>query len=122
MTKSSIGTLLAVLTLAASFGSTAHAGKKASVTVVNDSDWAIHEFYVSSGEDDEWGPDQLKDQVIKSGGSFQLVDIPCDTYDVRLVDEDGDECVVEDVDICGTKETWEITSKDLARCQAATEE
>jgi hypothetical protein len=36
---------------------------------------------------------------------------------VKLVDEDGDECVVEEVDICGTNDTWEIKNKDLLACQ-----
>jgi hypothetical protein len=47
-----------------------------------------------------------------------LTDIPCNTYDVKLVDEEGDECVVEAVDICGGKGTWTITSKALVQCQA----
>lgn len=93
----------------------------ASVKVVNKSDWQIDEFYLSSSEDGEWGPDQLGDQVIGPGESFTLKSIPCDTYDVLLVDEDGDECVVEEVDICGGKESWTITNKILLGCQAATE-
>src|SRR5262245_19189123 len=80
--------------------------KNATVTVVNQSDWTIEEFYLSSSEDEEWGPDQLGEQVIGTGESFKLNNIPCDTYDVMLVDEDGDDCVVEAVDICGGKETW----------------
>ena len=110
---------LAALTLPAP----AHAakGKKAAVKVVNKSDWEIHHFFLSSTEDDEWGPDQLGDEVIGTNDSFTLKSIPCDSYDVKLVDEDGDECVVDDVDICGGAESWTITNKILLGCQAASD-
>jgi hypothetical protein len=95
------------------------AQKKATITVVNQSDWTITELYLSPADEAEWGPDQLAEHVIEPGASFKLSGIPCATWDVRLVDEDEDECVVEGVDICANKETWTITSKDLLRCQAA---
>lgn len=97
------------------------AGKKATVKVVNSSDWQIDHFFLSSSDDEEWGEDQLGDDVIGTGESFELRSIPCDTYDVMLVDEDGDECVVEAVDICGGKEKWVITNKILLGCQEASE-
>ena len=89
-----------------------------AVKIRNDSDWSIHELYVSSEDDDEWGPDQLGSEIIESeGGSYQLHSIPCDSYDVRLVDEDGDECVVSGVLLCADKDTWRITNDDLLACQ-----
>jgi len=91
----------------------------ATVKVVNKSDWEIHEFYLSpSGPGDDWGPDQLRQAVIaKKTGTFTLTQIPCATYDVKLVDQDGDECQVEKVDICGGSGTWTITSEALLKCQ-----
>lgn len=96
-------------------------GKKASVKVVNKSDWEIHNFFLSSSEEEEWGPDQLGEDVIGTGESFTVKSIPCDTYDVKLIDEDGDECVVEEVDICGGSEQWTITNQILLGCQEASE-
>lgn len=96
---------------------TAVAAKKSNVTVQNDSEFAIHHFFLSSSEDDEWGPDQLGDHVVKTGGTFTLTSIPCDEYDVKLVDEDGDECVVEAVDVCGADDEWVITDEDLLDCE-----
>jgi len=91
--------------------------KDASVTIKNQSDWELHQFFLSSANSDDWGPDQLRSAVIGTGKSFKLTGIPCDTYDVKLVDEDGDECVVKSVDICAKGETWTIGSKDLISCQ-----
>ncbi len=94
----------------------------ATVTVANQSEWEIHQFFLAPSETDKWGADQLSDEVIGKGESFKLNNIPCDTYDVKLVDEEGDECVVEAVDICGGKGTWTITSKALVECQKETED
>ena len=95
------------------------AQKKVSVTVVNRSDWEIHELYLSSIDEDKWGPDQLGTQIIAAkNGRFKLSGIPVGDYDVKLVDEDEDECVVEGVEIGAEgSEEWVITSKDLLKCQ-----
>ena len=95
----------------------ATASGKATVTVSNRSDWEIHHFYLSPADENHWGPDQLGDDVIGTGESFTLKDIPCDTYDVKLVDEDGDECVIGSVDLCAQKDHWVITSDDLLDCE-----
>lgn len=113
--------LLGLATLGVPADAHAAKGKKASVKIVNKSDWEIHHFFLSSTEDDEWGPDQLGDDVISTGESFTLKSIPCDSYDVKLIDEDDDECVVEDVDICGGSEQWTITNRILLGCQEASE-
>jgi hypothetical protein len=100
----------------------AHAAKKrtADVKIINQTDWEIHELYLSATGEKTWGPDQLGDDVIGKGESFTLADIPCDHYDVKIVDGDGDECIVAAVDICGKNEEWPITSADLLECQAGT--
>jgi hypothetical protein len=109
--------------VALAFAGTAQAGKFDSVvTVRNGSLWEIHQMYLSSVEEEEWGPDQLGEQIIEAqGGSFKLTGVPCDSYDVRLVDEDGDECVVREVDLCGDDATWSISDEDLLECQVETE-
>jgi len=87
------------------------------VKIVNKSKWEIHHFFLSSTDKNEWGPDQLGEEVIGTGESFTLKNIPCDVYDVKLVDEDGDECVAEAVDICGSDQGWLITDEILLACQ-----
>jgi hypothetical protein len=91
--------------------------KKASVKVINDSKWEIHHIYLSSSDDDDWGPDQLGDDVLEHGQSITLTNISCDTYDVKVVDEDGDECVIEEVDLCNDHSYWKITDKELLACE-----
>lgn len=108
--------------LLASAGTTSAGKKDSVVNIRNDSDWAIHELYISSSDDDEWGVDQLDEDVIDAnGGRFQLHGIPCDVYDVQLVDEDGDSCVVNRVRMCGDRDVWRITNDDLLTCQVLTD-
>ena len=119
--KRALRSSLPVLILAAALPAAAFAaGKTSDVKITNDTDWEIHHFYLSSTDEENWGPDQLGDDVIGTGESFVLADIPCDEYDVKLVDEEGDECVVGAVDVCGKGEEWVLTSNDLVECQAAT--
>jgi hypothetical protein len=101
--------LLAAIVPATAFANT--------VEVSNESDFVITHFHLSPVDEDSWGPDQLGDQVIGSGDSFSLSGVPCDSYDVKLIDEDGDECVVPGVDICGGDQGWVVTSEDLLECE-----
>jgi len=117
----SIAVSAAVLLLSSGVVLAGSKNSSSRVDIVNNSNWAIHELYLSSSADTHWGPDQLKEQTIESGESFQLNRIPCDTYDVRLVDEDQDECVVNEVSLCAGQGTWEITDDYLLACQAETE-
>jgi hypothetical protein len=91
--------------------------KKATVKIINQSKWEIHQIFLSSSDDQEWGPDQLEDEVLAKGESLTLTDIDCDIYDIQVVDEDGDECVIEQVDLCGDNSYWKITDKDLLECE-----
>lgn len=92
-------------------------GQDAVITIVNRSSWDIHHLYLSPVDVDEWGPDQLGEHVIESGGKFQLYGIECDVYDIMIVDEDGDECVLEVVELCDEEAKWVITNDELLGCQ-----
>lgn len=93
------------------------APKNATVKIINQSKWEIHHVYLSRTEDESWGPDQLEDQILAKGQTITITNIPCDLYDVKVVDEDGDECIIEEVDLCGNNSYWKITDKDLLECE-----
>lgn len=111
---------LLALTLAVAVAGAGAAGAARSdseLEIVNRASWDIYELYLSPVEDEEWGPDQLGGGVLESGASFLLYDIPCGDYDILLVDEDGDECTVEDVDLCGDSAEWVIDDEALLSCE-----
>ena len=93
------------------------AKSKARIKVINQSKWEIHHLFLSSTSEEKWGPDQLGDETIGTGESFTLTHIDCDDYDIKVVDEDGDECVVEEVNLCGDDTVWKITDKILLKCE-----
>lgn len=93
------------------------AADTATVRILNKTSWDIHHFFMSPSDVAEWGPDQLGDHVLASGSSFTLTDIDCDLWDIRLVDEDGDECIVEQVALCDEDAVWKITDDDLLECE-----
>ena len=83
--------------------------------IVNKSEYDIHELYVSKSHSSKWGPDQLRKDTIDAGEKFTLRNVDPGTYDLKVVDEDGTECVIEDADFDESK-IWTITSKMLERC------
>jgi hypothetical protein len=91
--------------------------QRAEFMINNKSDWDIHHLYLSPEDKDTWGPDQLGDKVIASGESFTLKNIPCGEYDIKIVDDDGDDCIIEGVVMCKDHTHWDITNKELAQCQ-----
>ena len=108
------------ITLALALTGAVFAANAGDVTITNASDWKLDHMYVSGIDQEKWGADQLGEAVIGTGETFTLKGVPCATYDVKLVDEDGDECEVTDVDICGDG-GWKIESDDLLACQGETE-
>jgi hypothetical protein len=96
------------------------AAASSTVTVQNYSSWSIHYLYLSPSSTTSWGSDRLGEgrTIPADGGSFAMYSISCDTYDVRLVDEDGDECVMKGVRLCGANQTWTFTNDNLLACQA----
>jgi hypothetical protein len=93
------------------------AKKKASIKVINQSKWEIHHLYLSPSSSRHWGADQLGEDVLSKGDSITLKDLDCDTYDIRVVDEDGDECIIEDEKLCKDESFWKITDKELLSCE-----
>lgn len=81
----------------------------------NKSEYDIHELYISRSKSSKWGPDQLRKDTIDAGEKFTLRSIDAGTYDLKIVDEDGTECVIEEADFDESK-IWTITDKMLERC------
>lgn len=111
LTKQSLAVLLLCAVSLPAFA------EKATVKIINQSKWEIHQIFLSPSEETEWGPDQLDDEILAKGDSLTLTGIECDVYDIQVVDEDGDECIIEEVELCGDDSYWKITDKDLLACE-----
>jgi hypothetical protein len=87
----------------------------ANLTVINSSDYVIHQLHVSPSASRNWGPDQLGKKIINRGERFTVRNIPDGTYDLKIVDEDEDECIIERVDI-NQDMTWTLTDTIIENC------
>jgi hypothetical protein len=79
----------------------------ATLTVSNESDYAITELYLVRSADLGWGSNMLRGDILLPSEQLTLA-VQCDFYDALLVDEDGVDCQVNDIDLCLNDATWVI--------------
>jgi hypothetical protein len=87
-----------------------------TLVIENSSDFAFVEINLSSVDNVSWGSDLLGSDILFPGESVEIGGIECDDYDIRVVDEDNDECIVENIDLCLTDESWVIDNAVLFGC------
>jgi hypothetical protein len=109
------GTLLLATTLGSSLTAAAQSWVS-TFTVYNGSQYRIDHLYVSPNNDPNWGGDRLGRYVLLPGYRFDLPIIR-GWYDVKLIDRDGDECIVPSVDF-RNGDTWTITDRVLLVCES----
>jgi hypothetical protein len=85
-------------------------------SVKNNSDFEIYKLHMSTTEINVWGTDYLGNSVLLPGDTFTLKNITAGEYDIKLVDEDGDQCVLRNIQIF--KDTsWSISTEWLVKCE-----
>ena len=105
-----------VLCLLLGFAASSGATSRVRVGIANNSDYDIYHVYMSSTGDNNWGRDLLgRYQVLESGSSMSVTAGP-GRYDLKLVDEDGDSCVVMNLGLYGDQ-SWNITNNWLLSCE-----
>jgi len=95
--------------------STAVPALAGQLTVINSSDYVVHQLFVSPSQSRSWGPDQLGKETIGRAERFTVRNIPDGTYDLKIIDEDEDACIVESVDVSGTM-NWMLTDTVIENC------
>ncbi|MBA3500394.1 MAG: hypothetical protein H0T65_08475 [Deltaproteobacteria bacterium] len=107
MTKSLLALSFAAALAACSGSVSVGPEPGASLAVVNDSDFTIYEIYLTETDNADWGSNLLRGDVLYPDEELVL-GVPCDFYDALVVDEDGVECEVTDLDLCLNDATWVI--------------
>jgi hypothetical protein len=117
LSSRSLGLSLALLlTGAAGCATDDDGGGGASLTIDNESSYSFIEINISPVNQTSWGSDLLGADILDPGDSFLVSEIDCDVYDIRLIDEDSDECVLTDIDLCFDNAVWQIDDAELAAC------
>ncbi|HEX4497524.1 MAG TPA: CHAT domain-containing protein [Thermoanaerobaculia bacterium] len=98
----------------------AEAQSQSTVTIVNNSRWAVQHIYISPTSDRSWGNDVLGNDILRPGQQTQIYNILCDSYGIKLVDEDRYVCVLEQINLCGSSRQWVITDDTLVQCERST--
>jgi len=110
---------LGALTLAlGAFAAAPAAAQTRTFQVVNESHYSIQRIYVSPASYSRWGFDRLGDDVLRPGYEFTLSVLP-GYYDVKLIDEDNDACVVHNLDF-RYGDRWTLTDGILLACEVVT--
>jgi hypothetical protein len=91
-------------------------GSRYALTVHNQSRYQIDRLFLSASDVDSWGPDQLGQRVIYSYSDFTLTNIRPGEYDIKVVDHQGDGCVIRRVSVFEDKQ-WTLTDASLLRCE-----
>lgn len=99
----------------------ANAAFALSLELVNQTGKSLHELYFAPAGEEEWGPDQLGDEVVENDESFKLTKIAKGKYDVLFVDEEGSKCDLRDVDFT-VSERFVMTKKIIGGCQKGTDQ
>ena len=72
-----------------------------SITIVNNTGYAMYYIFISPSEDEYWGDELLGEEILENGQSFSYrLPYPLsqfNTYDILLVDEDEDIYIKWDV-------------------------
>lgn len=86
-----------------------------SLTLYNESSYALDEVYLAEEFDSDWGPNLLRSPLFP-GDELVIVDIECGTYDALVVDETGVECELRNLDLCLDDDGWVIDDSTLDAC------
>ena len=90
----------------------------ASIRVINDSDFVIEEIYLTDVGSPSWGSNLLRGDVLFPDESI-LLGVSCGYYDALVVDEDGVECEINDIDLCLNDAEWVIRNNTCSVFEAA---
>ena len=103
-----VAAILAVV-LAATF--IAGCGGNVHVKITNDlGAWNIEEIYIDPS-DQPWGDSRITD--VMEPGDQVTISVPAGTYDLQIVDEDGDTYTRWGVEIGSSGYEWAVTLSDI---------
>ena len=87
-----------------------------TMTIQNESEFDIRQIFLSKVSHRTWEEDILGSRILRSGRSIDVTNIDPGFYDVMLVDEDGDTCVLSGINLRRNR-IWSISTAGLLDCE-----
>lgn len=79
------------------------------ITVVNDlGSWNIEYIYISGTDEDAWGMSSLPSNTILAPGDSISIGVETGSYDIQIVDEDGDTYTRWNQEVTEEGYRWEV--------------
>jgi hypothetical protein len=97
-------------------GSTTPSGDVGSLSLKNASSYDIYSIQLAPYDDASWGQNLLGDDPLLHGETAAVAVVDCKKYDLRMVDDENVECVIQDIDLCFEDKEWDIDNSVLAAC------
>lgn len=90
-----------------------------SLRVINNSDFAIIELYLTDVGSPTWGRNLLGDDPLLPDEQL-LLGVSCGLYDALLIDEEGVDCEIPSIDLCLNDAVWLIENDTCTVFEATT--
>lgn len=97
-------------------GGTDGTGNIGTIALHNTSKFDIYSIQLSPADHAEWGNNLIAGDVLMHGENASLAVFDCKKYDLRMVDDENVECVIDDIDLCFEDKQWTIDDTVLAIC------
>lgn len=87
-----------------------------SIALHNASHYDIHSIQLSPSDHVAWGGNLIQGDVLMRGEDAKLAVFDCKKHDLRMVDDENVECIIDDIDLCLEDHKWTIDDTVLAVC------
>lgn len=87
-----------------------------TIALENTSSYDIYSIQLAPHDQASWGSNLIEGDALMHGESAKLAVFECKKYDLRMVDDENVECVIQDIDLCFEDKAWTIDNTVLAVC------
>lgn len=87
-----------------------------TISLENTSNYDIYSIQLSPSDETSWGPNLIGNDALMHGETAKVAVFDCKQYDLRMVDDESVECVIQDIDLCFSDKAWKIDDAVLASC------
>ena len=115
MKKRLLAIPLFVVLMALGSGCIITSDSDSSLTIDNQSSYALYEVYIADIDAPTWGPDLLGGDILLPGEAISVL-LDCGDYDALIVDEDGVQCELLGLDLCFDDAVWVVDNFTLNTC------